>query len=151
MVPRLPARTAAADRTRHRLPDPPSPSRQRASGRAAARNRRRCHSGACLRQRRARHRRGHHPAPARRHNRRTATCRRPPTEGGEGPPPLPRGGMRMLATAYTLSATTRLQFDAAVERVRHELKAEGFGVLCEIDVRATLKQKLDVDSDPYTI
>ena len=57
----------------------------------------------------------------------------------------------MLATGYTLSTTTELGFADAVERVRDELKAEGFGVLCDIDVQATLKQKLDVDTDPYLI
>ena len=57
----------------------------------------------------------------------------------------------MLATGYTLSATTDLGFAAATERVREELKAEGFGVLCEIDVQATLKEKLGVDREPYVI
>ena len=57
----------------------------------------------------------------------------------------------MLATGYTLSATTPLPFDQAVERVRDELKADGFGVLCEIDVRATMKEKLGVDGEPYLI
>lgn len=57
----------------------------------------------------------------------------------------------MLAISYTLSTTSELDHAQAVERVRDELKAEGFGVLCEIDVQATLKQKLDVDGDPYVI
>ena len=57
----------------------------------------------------------------------------------------------MLTTGYTLTATTDLSFPEAVERVRAELKAEGFGVLCEIDVQATLKEKLGVDGDPYLI
>ena len=57
----------------------------------------------------------------------------------------------MLTTSYTLSATTKLGFTEAAERVRDELKAEGFGVLCEIDVQATLKEKLDVDGAPYLI
>jgi uncharacterized protein (DUF302 family) len=57
----------------------------------------------------------------------------------------------MLATRYTLSTTTTLAFDEAVERVRDELKAEGFGVLCEIDVQATLREKLAVEREPYTI
>ena len=55
----------------------------------------------------------------------------------------------MLGTAYTLSEKTVLPFEDAVERVRYELKNEGFGVLCEIDVRATLKEKLGVDGQPY--
>ena len=57
----------------------------------------------------------------------------------------------MLATGYTLSATTELGFTEAAERVREELKAEGFGILCEIDVQATLKEKLGVDGEPYLI
>jgi uncharacterized protein (DUF302 family) len=57
----------------------------------------------------------------------------------------------MLAIRYTLSTTSELEHADAVERVRDELKAEGFGVLCEIDVQATLKEKLDVDGDPYVI
>jgi uncharacterized protein (DUF302 family) len=57
----------------------------------------------------------------------------------------------MLATSYTLSEKTTLPFDQAVERVREELKTEGFGVLCEIDVQATLKAKLGVDGESYTI
>jgi uncharacterized protein (DUF302 family) len=57
----------------------------------------------------------------------------------------------MLATGYTLNATTDLGIAEASERVRSELKAEGFGVLCEIDVQATLKEKLGVDGEPYLI
>ena len=57
----------------------------------------------------------------------------------------------MLATGYTLTSTTPLPFAEAVERVRSELKHEGFGVLCEIDVQATLKQKLGVAGEPYLI
>ncbi len=57
----------------------------------------------------------------------------------------------MLATGYTLSATTELGFAEAVERVREGLKAEGFGILCEIDVQATMKEKLGVDGEPYVI
>ena len=55
------------------------------------------------------------------------------------------------ATGYTLSTTTDLAFTDAVERVRAELKGEGFGVLCEIDVQATLREKLGVEQEPYTI
>jgi uncharacterized protein (DUF302 family) len=57
----------------------------------------------------------------------------------------------MLATGYTLSTTTDLAFDDAVEGVRQELQEEGFGVLCDIDVRATLNNKLGVDTEPYLI
>ena len=55
------------------------------------------------------------------------------------------------ATSYTLTTTTTAPFADTVERVRAELKEEGFGVLCEIDVQATLKQKLGVDREPYLI
>ena len=57
----------------------------------------------------------------------------------------------MLATSYTLSTTTQLGFGEAAERVREALKSEGFGVLCEIDVQATLKEKLGVEGEPYLI
>ena len=57
----------------------------------------------------------------------------------------------MLATSYTLSTTTPLGVGQAAERVREELKTEGFGVLCEIDVQATLKEKLGVEGEPYLI
>jgi uncharacterized protein (DUF302 family) len=54
-------------------------------------------------------------------------------------------------TAYTLSGTTSLGFADAVARVRETLKEEGFGVLTEIDVQATLKEKLDEEMPPYLI
>jgi len=57
----------------------------------------------------------------------------------------------MLTTSYTLSATTQLGVAEAAERVREELKTEGFGILCEIDVQATLKEKLGVEGEPYLI
>jgi uncharacterized protein (DUF302 family) len=59
--------------------------------------------------------------------------------------------MRMLATSYTLSTTTQLPFAEAVERVQAELKTDGFGVLCAIDVQATLREKLGVEGEPYLI
>jgi uncharacterized protein (DUF302 family) len=55
------------------------------------------------------------------------------------------------ATGYTLTATTTAPFADAVERVRAELKEEGFGVLCEIDVQATLREKLGEEMEPYLI
>jgi uncharacterized protein (DUF302 family) len=57
----------------------------------------------------------------------------------------------MLTSTYTLSSTTTLPFDDAVGRVREELAAEGFGVLCEIDVQATLRARLGEEIEPYLI
>jgi uncharacterized protein (DUF302 family) len=59
--------------------------------------------------------------------------------------------MRMLATDYTLTETTQRTYREAVERVRAELKTQGFGVLCEIDVQATMREKLGVEGEPYLI
>jgi uncharacterized protein (DUF302 family) len=42
-------------------------------------------------------------------------------------------------------------YETAVQRVTDALKSEGFGVLTEIDVRTTFRQKLDVDFRPYVI
>ena len=54
-------------------------------------------------------------------------------------------------TGYTLSGTTSLAFADAVARVRETLGEEGFGVLTEIDVQATLREKLGKDVAPYLI
>ena len=53
--------------------------------------------------------------------------------------------------SYYLSKIMSVSFDAAVEKVKAELKKEGFGVLAEIDVRKTLKEKLNVDFRNYRI
>lgn len=53
--------------------------------------------------------------------------------------------------SYYFSKTVDLPFEEAIARVTDELKGQGFGVLTEIDVRATLKKKLDVDFRNYRI
>jgi len=53
--------------------------------------------------------------------------------------------------SYYFAKTIARPFEEAVERVKAELKNEGFGVLTEIDVRKTLHEKLGVDFRPYRI
>jgi uncharacterized protein (DUF302 family) len=53
--------------------------------------------------------------------------------------------------SYYFSKTLNVPFDEAVERVIQELKKEGFGILTDIDVKATLKKKLNVDFKKYRI
>lgn len=52
---------------------------------------------------------------------------------------------------FTMSATIGAPYDDAVARVREGLAEAGFGVLTEIDLKATLKAKLDVDVPPKVI
>lgn len=52
---------------------------------------------------------------------------------------------------YYFTKTLNLPFDDAVRRTKAVLKEFGFGVITEIDLRATFKSKLDVDFRPYTI
>lgn len=59
--------------------------------------------------------------------------------------------MAMREAGYAIARTVELSFEEADRRVREELQREGFGVLTEIDVSATLKKKLDVDVPPYEI
>lgn len=52
---------------------------------------------------------------------------------------------------YGFSKTINLPYEEAIEKVTVELKKEGFGVLTSIDVKDTLKQKINVDFKKYTI
>jgi uncharacterized protein (DUF302 family) len=56
-----------------------------------------------------------------------------------------------MKTSYGLSVDVDLPYEQALQRVTEALRAEGFGVLTTIDVKATLKAKLDVDFRRYVI
>jgi uncharacterized protein (DUF302 family) len=53
--------------------------------------------------------------------------------------------------SYYISKISNLSFEETLLKVEDELKTEGFGVLTEIDVQATLKKKMDVDFKKYKI
>lgn len=53
--------------------------------------------------------------------------------------------------SYYFSKTLKISYEEAVEKVKGELKREGFGVLTEIDVKETLKKRLNVDFRKYRI
>ena len=57
----------------------------------------------------------------------------------------------MIEEKYYFKTTVDIPYDQAVEKVRAALADEGFGVLTEIDVKATLKEKIDVNFRPYII
>ena len=59
--------------------------------------------------------------------------------------------MRTDHKHYVISAGTDLPFAQAVNRTRDLLQEAGYGVLCEIDVKAKLEEKLGVERDPYVI
>ena len=52
---------------------------------------------------------------------------------------------------YGFSKTLNLSYEKVIEKVTDELKKEGFGVLTSIDVKDTLKKKIDVDFKKYSI
>src|SRR5690606_4964912 len=55
------------------------------------------------------------------------------------------------STRYGMRATIELPFELALDRARKALAREGFGIISEIDMATTLKQKLDVTFRPYVI
>ena len=57
----------------------------------------------------------------------------------------------MQTTAYGIRTVLDLPYDEALGRARAALTSEGFGVLCEIDIQAKLREKLGVDMRPYMI
>src|SRR5215207_58773 len=59
--------------------------------------------------------------------------------------------MRTNRKHYVISAGTDFQFAEAVNRARNLLQEAGYGVLCEIDMKAKLEEKMGVERDPYVI
>ncbi|HVC35540.1 MAG TPA: DUF302 domain-containing protein [Chloroflexota bacterium] len=59
--------------------------------------------------------------------------------------------MATQPTTYGFGQQVSLPYGEALERTKEALKAEGLGVLCEIDVQKTLKEKLGADFRPYVI
>jgi uncharacterized protein (DUF302 family) len=57
----------------------------------------------------------------------------------------------MYNTDYTFGVETKMTVSEARQKIEELLKEEGFGILAEIDVAATLKKKIDVDFRPYLI
>ncbi len=56
-----------------------------------------------------------------------------------------------VTSDYAIEIKTGLAFDEVIERLNEFLTEEGFGVLTEIDVKTTLKKKLNIDHKPYRI
>ncbi len=59
--------------------------------------------------------------------------------------------MSQIVTTIGTRITLQLPYEQAIEKVTAALKAQGFGILTEIDVKATLKKKLEVDFQRYVI
>jgi uncharacterized protein (DUF302 family) len=57
----------------------------------------------------------------------------------------------VAAMSYYFSTTKKASFEEVLEKVTEELEKEGFGILTEIDVKQTLKKKLDVEFNQYKI
>lgn len=56
-----------------------------------------------------------------------------------------------MTTAYGFGTTLSIPYEEAIPRVKEALKVEGFGVLTEIDVRKTMREKLGAEMEPYLI
>jgi len=56
-----------------------------------------------------------------------------------------------MSMQYGFGKTVEIDFDSAIDKVTAELQKEGFGVLTDIDVQATLKKKLGEEMPPYRI
>ncbi len=56
-----------------------------------------------------------------------------------------------MSKQYGFGTTLPMPYDKVIPRVKEALKAEGFGVLTEIDVRQTLREKLGAEMEPYLI
>lgn len=56
-----------------------------------------------------------------------------------------------MTAQYGFGTTLQIPYEEAIPRVKAALQAEGFGVLTEIDVRRTLREKLGVEMEPYLI
>ena len=56
-----------------------------------------------------------------------------------------------MGSQYGFGTTLRVPYDEVIPRVKEALKAEGFGVLIEIDMRQTLREKLGSKMEPYLI
>ena len=59
--------------------------------------------------------------------------------------------MQFTTERYGMGGQVAMSYAEAVEKTKEALKTEGFGVLCEIDVQATLKAKIGEDIEPYVI
>lgn len=57
----------------------------------------------------------------------------------------------MVQTSYAYSKVVSMSYEDAIDYITEELKKEGFGILTKIDVKETLKQKIDVTIKPYII
>ncbi|MCW4011564.1 MAG: DUF302 domain-containing protein [Candidatus Bathyarchaeota archaeon] len=58
---------------------------------------------------------------------------------------------KTVQNAYSFSKVVSMGYEKAIAHVSEEMKKEGFGVLTKVDVRETLKKKIDVEFRPYTI